>query len=278
MFALPRRCAHLPSLFSRSFAEIVPSTARSSEALRGSVDPPPPAQIPDTKENDQTPKIINPVRLGNRVPVREDHGLYAFFRKRLQGEDGRTYVGEAQYETIGGSLFQERAQRRSWKASELRLKSFQDLHTLWYVLLRERNLLATQKEEVRRIGAVPVLTAFRYKTRQVKKSMARIKYVMNERRLAYEGAVKLAEQEKQDHLDRVVLDHQMSQYYKERKQLRWREANREKRQEAKEAKTSAKTAEVEPVSTNVDVTTQAQAHSEGSAQVGSQDTPESRAQ
>ncbi|EEB91445.1 hypothetical protein MPER_10188 [Moniliophthora perniciosa FA553] len=273
MFALPRRCARISSLFSRNFAEIVPSTARSSEALRGSVDPPP-TQVPE--ENDQTPKIINPVRLGNRVPVREDHGLYAFFRKRPQGEDGKTYAGEAQYETIGGSLFQERAQSgRSWKASELRLKSFQDLHTLWYVLLRERNVLATQKEEVRRIGAMPVLTAFRYKTRQVKKSMARIKYVMNERRLAYEGAIKLAEQEKQDHLDRVVLDHQMSQYYKERKQLRWREANREKRQKAKAA---AKAAEAEPVPPNADITTQVPAHLEDSTQVGSQGTPESKTQ
>lgn len=41
---------------------------------------------------------------------------------------------------------------RPWLASELRHKSFKDLHTLWYVCLREKNLLATQKEEVRRMG------------------------------------------------------------------------------------------------------------------------------
>ena len=41
---------------------------------------------------------------------------------------------------------------RPWFASELRHKSFKDLHTLWYVCLREKNLLATQKEEARRMG------------------------------------------------------------------------------------------------------------------------------
>lgn len=77
---------------------------------------------------------------------------------------------------------------RSWLASELRLKSSKDLHTLWYVLLMERNRLATAWEELHRVGAQQAArmwsTNLGRKNHRVRKSMARIKFVLNERRLA----------------------------------------------------------------------------------------------
>ncbi|CAG8543280.1 5265_t:CDS:2 [Diversispora eburnea] len=80
---------------------------------------------------------------------------------------------------------------RSWTASELRRKSFEDLHKIWYILLKERNLLATMWEEAKRFNRInnPEWRQ-RHDDRRFKtqKSMARIKFVLSERRVAYEYA------------------------------------------------------------------------------------------
>lgn len=72
---------------------------------------------------------------------------------------------------------------RAWYASELRLKSFEDLHSLWFVLLRERNLLETERLRAKSEG-VPLANHARLK--KVRKSMARLKTVLKERSLEYE--------------------------------------------------------------------------------------------
>jgi large subunit ribosomal protein L47 len=59
--------------------------------------------------------------------------------------------------------------------------------------------------------------------------MARIKAVINERRLAYEGAVKLVDKQREQHQDNVVLQHQVTEQRKERKYLQRRRAYMERR-------------------------------------------------
>jgi len=179
------KSVHLP--FVRSFAQVLNSTSNLSSIL------------PHTK--------------AARIPVREDHGLYGFFRRKKE-ED---LVGDAKYEVFDLPKSSEAITGRAWRASELRLKSFEDLHTLWYIVLRERNLLATQSEELRRLGVQSGLRNSPEKMHSCRKTMARIKVVINERRLAYEGALKLAEERQQRLETKEVLRHQDSVFATESK-------------------------------------------------------------
>ncbi|KAJ2492120.1 54S ribosomal protein L4 mitochondrial [Coemansia sp. RSA 2050] len=81
---------------------------------------------------------------------------------------------------------------RAWTASELRQKSWQDLQKLWYIVLKERNVLASQAEETRRLSIPSKYFSNKSRVVKCKKSMARIKTVLNERRLAWEEAQKTA--------------------------------------------------------------------------------------
>ncbi|CAI9283878.1 unnamed protein product [Lactuca saligna] len=67
---------------------------------------------------------------------------------------------------------------RSWKATELRLKSWEDLHKLWYVLLKEKNMLMTQRQM---LHAQNLRFPNPERLPKVRKSMCRIKHVLTER-------------------------------------------------------------------------------------------------
>lgn len=77
---------------------------------------------------------------------------------------------------------------RSWTVKELRLKSFDDLHRLWIVLYKERNMLLTEQQLSRRRN-IPFPQPERIK--KVRKSMGAIKQVLGER--------------KRDHLSQIAL-------------------------------------------------------------------------
>jgi hypothetical protein len=82
---------------------------------------------------------------------------------------------------------------RSWTPADLRRKSFNDLHGLWFVLYKERNLLLSEREKIKRMNRpMPPIEETRYI--KVKRSMGAIKFVLNERskikrKLEYENAI-----------------------------------------------------------------------------------------
>ncbi|CAK1553807.1 unnamed protein product [Leptosia nina] len=71
---------------------------------------------------------------------------------------------------------------RAWKLDELRIKSNADLHMLWYVLLKERNMLYTMEHECNvnvRLFPNPE------RIDKVQESMNNIETVVRERNVAY---------------------------------------------------------------------------------------------
>lgn len=71
---------------------------------------------------------------------------------------------------------------RAWSAAELRLKSFEDLQKLWFVLLKEKNMLATYKNLCRQNNIVMMNPE---RSGKVRDSMAAIKQVVGERSRLY---------------------------------------------------------------------------------------------
>ncbi|KNA15173.1 hypothetical protein SOVF_100280 [Spinacia oleracea] len=79
---------------------------------------------------------------------------------------------------------------RGWKASELRLKSWDDLHKLWYVLMKEKNMLMTQKQM---LNAQNLRFPNPERISKVRRSMCRIKHVLTERAIEDPDARRSAE-------------------------------------------------------------------------------------
>jgi len=79
--------------------------------------------------------LPKPRQFKPKIPVDESHGLWGFFPA-----PGKAMWTPEETATHG----------RSWTVEELRKKSWEDLHSLWWVCCRERNMLATSKAALER--------------------------------------------------------------------------------------------------------------------------------
>ncbi|KAF7595906.1 54S ribosomal protein L4 mitochondrial [Aspergillus hancockii] len=120
------------------------------------------------------PKPVSPGALEKRNPT-PDHGLWGFFPKDRQALSTPEY---------------DHAHGRSWSIQELREKSWEDLHALWWVCVKERNRIATSNLERQRMKAGYGEWESTERERVVRVTQKSIKHVLRERWYAWEDAQK----------------------------------------------------------------------------------------
>ncbi|KAK1997165.1 MRP-L47-domain-containing protein [Colletotrichum falcatum] len=144
--------------------------------------------------------LPKPANYKPEVAVDPNHGLWGFFY-------GKNKLLQTPKE--------DESHGRAWTVEELRKKSWEDLHTLWYVCLKERNRIATtsRERERRRLGFGAYEANERDET--VVTTMKAIKHVLTERFYVWEDARRLAEQDPEVDLSSEVEPYKPRSGYEE---------------------------------------------------------------
>ncbi|KAJ4986776.1 50s ribosomal protein l4 [Stagonosporopsis vannaccii] len=127
-------------------------------------------------ENQQLP---TPVKIEEKPTGTQDHGLWDFFK------DQALLTTPTQLAQHG----------REWTIGELRSKDWDSLHQLWWVCVKERNRLATEKLERARLKALYGDHEAKDRDEVVQKTMKAILDTLAERTQAYQEAYALASQD-----------------------------------------------------------------------------------
>ncbi|KAH8750519.1 mitochondrial 39-S ribosomal protein L47 (MRP-L47)-domain-containing protein [Diaporthe sp. PMI_573] len=151
-----------------------------------------------------------------------DHGLWDFF-----------YSKEKPLNTPE----EDADHGRSWKVEELRRKSWEDLHSLWWVCVKERNRIATANWERAKGKYGYGDNESKAREMEVRKTQAAIKHTLTERFYAWEDARKLAQKDPEVDLSGRGLPYMPGVSHLESEESAWEEETNEQSR-AKETRSS----------------------------------------
>ncbi|KAE9363444.1 54S ribosomal protein L4, mitochondrial [Stipitochalara longipes BDJ] len=120
--------------------------------------------------------VLDPAKR-SKVEVDEDHGLWEFFHSKEKP------MNTPEQDTEHG---------RPWCVEELRGKSWEDLHALWWVCCKERNRIATEAFERQRLEAGYGESESEKRDVTVRRTQRAIKQVLTERYYSWQDAEAIA--------------------------------------------------------------------------------------
>ncbi|KAH6690366.1 50S ribosomal protein L4 [Plectosphaerella plurivora] len=125
-------------------------------------------------------ELPKPTDYKPQIKTDPNHPLWAFFP-----EQGKLINTPAE----------DQAHGRAWGVNELRQKSWEDLHALWWVCCRERNRISTSNGERARTKLGFGEHESNERDQVVQTTMKAIKHVLTERYYAWEDAYQLAHED-----------------------------------------------------------------------------------
>ncbi|EHL02748.1 putative 54S ribosomal protein L4, mitochondrial [Glarea lozoyensis 74030] len=115
-----------------------------------------------------------------KIETDPDHGLWGFFHSK---------------EKSLATPEEDAAHGRAWCVEELRAKSWEDLHALWWVCVKERNRIATENYERKRLNAGYGAHEAKVRAAMVRITQRGIKQTLTERYYSWREAELLAQQD-----------------------------------------------------------------------------------
>ncbi|KAI1823111.1 mitochondrial 39-S ribosomal protein L47 (MRP-L47)-domain-containing protein [Xylaria intraflava] len=145
-------------------------------------------------------ELPEPAHYKPQVDVDPDHGLWDFFYAK-----GKLLLTPDEVTEHG----------RGWTVEELRHKSWEDLHKLWWVCIKEQNRLSTARKEKSRLKFIDGNEEDAQRSSEVRRTMKSIKHALVERWYLWEDARKLAATDPEINLNNRRKPYTPKDYFEE---------------------------------------------------------------